>query len=173
MGTIGVTNGSFIEQLLIDNIKIRAICVDQKLFSGDSVGTIKAHLNLDVVEHTKGVVDGVITHGLNGHLAELDATHGTHHFNKSLWFGTHATGLVGIGIVDERHVLRSLVLTQRGLVGNKGTNVQVFKTVVCSAEACHTNGGCSTNWDGNNLINNRNLRITFIAAEDSVRHRKR
>ena len=107
------TNGSFVEQLLIDNVEIRAVGLHEHVLGGTCIGTVEEDFHFDVVEHTNDVVDGVVAHGLDGHLAELHTTHGTHHVDRGHRRAAETAGrLVGGLIHDERHFLWVLVLTQ-------------------------------------------------------------
>ena len=82
---IDIQHGPAIEQLPINDVKIRAIGAEELVFSGLGIGTVKMNFHLNVVEDTQRVVDGVVADGINGHLADADTTHDAIHADESTW----------------------------------------------------------------------------------------
>ena len=170
VGMIGVDvrDGPAIEQLLIGDFEIRAIGVDQHLLCGTCISTVKMNSNFDVVEHTDSVVDGVIAHRLNGHLADLYTTHHAFHTNNRCGFRTQTTSLVGGFIHDERHLIYMLAFTYWKLTRHQSMHAVVFKTVVRSAVARDFDARIGAERHGDELVDDGKLRITLIAADDGV-----
>ena len=171
MVAVGIQNSSAVEQGLIDTGEIRTISVNQHLLGGLGVGSVERYLHLDVVEHAEGVVDGVVADGLNGHLAQLDATHGAHYLDDGRGFATKATcGLVGGFVHDERRVLGFLVLAERRLTGHQSFDAEIREFVISGGIAGHRDGGVSAEGNRNEFVHDGDLRLAFVAADDGVGH---
>ena len=169
---VGTADRPAVEQHVIDASKIRAVSVNQHFLGGHGIGTVETDFHFNVVEHTQGVVDGVITDRLNGHFAQTNAAHGAFHADKGLRLRTQPASLIGILIVDKRYFLWPLVLAQRRLTRHQGLDAIVFETVVGRGIARHSDAGYSTEGNGDEFVHDGNLRVALIAADDGVGHRK-
>ena len=166
---IDIQDGSAIEHLGVNDVEIGAIGAEKLVFSGLGVGTIEEDFHFDVVEDTQRIVDGVVADGVDAHLADTNATHGTINIDVSARGGGEATSLVCSSIVDEWHILGIEVLTQRRLARHQGVDAIVFETVVGNAEARHFDARTGTDRNGNQFIDDGNLRLALVAADDGVR----
>ena len=166
---VNICDGPVVEHLLVNDVKIRAVSFEKHVFRHFGVSTVEVHFHLDVVENAKGIVHGVITHGLNGHLAKPDATHDSFHADNSFGFTAKTAGLISRLIHDERHVFGSFVLAKRRLTRHQGVHAVVSQTVVGAAEAGDFDTGFCTEWNGNQLVDDGNLGISLVAADDGVR----
>ena len=109
MLVIYIPDGTAIEQLLVKDIEIGAIGLHQYILCGTDIGTIEADSDFNVVEHTQGVVDGVVAHWLDAQLTYLNTTHSTIHAHAGSGFRTETTGLISGFVIHERHILGILV----------------------------------------------------------------
>ena len=121
-----------------------------------------------VVEHTDGVVHGVVAHGFDGYLAETHATHGTFYANRGFGFVAQSTGLIGGFIHDEGHVFKLLAFTHGELAGNQGLHAVVSEIIVSGTVACDIDAWVGTDRHGDELVDHGNLRVALVAANDGV-----
>ena len=165
---IDIQDSSGIEQLLVDDIEIRAICADELVFSGLCISAVEEDFHFDVVEDTQRIVDRVVADRVDGHLTYANATHDAVDINIGTGCCGKATGLVGRGVVDKRNILRIDVLTQRRLTWHQGVDAIVFETVVGNAIARHFNARTGSDGNGDKLIDDGNLGVTLVATNDGV-----
>ena len=125
--------------------------------------------NLNVIEHTDGVADGVIAYRVDGHLADLHATHGTVHADRSFGFRTKGTtGLVGGLVHVKRRLFDILTLVYGTLARHQRLHVVVSKTIVRSTIARDFDTRSGTERNSDKLIKDGKLGLTHIAAKDGV-----
>ena len=99
---VKIINSSPVEQLLVKHIKIGAVSTHKLVFGGTDISAVKADSDLNVVEHTQGVVDGVVAHRLDAQLANPNATHGAVHADTGDRLRLEATArLVGGFVIYE------------------------------------------------------------------------
>ena len=166
---IDIQDGSVVEQLFVDNVKIRAIGADELVFCSLGIGAIKEDFHFDVVEDTQRIVDRVVADGVDGHLADANTTHGAVNIDIGTRCSGEATSLVCGCVVDERHILGIDVLTHRRLARHQGVDAVVFETVVGNAVARHFDARAGTDGNGDKLIDDRNLRVALVTTDDGVR----
>ena len=166
---IDIQDGSAIEQLLVDDFKIRAIGADELVLSSLCVGTVEEDFHFDVVEHTQRIIDRVVADGVDAHLANANATHVAVNIDVGSGSGGETTGLVCGSVVNEWHILGIEVLTQRRLARHQGVDAIVFEAVISNAEARDFDARTGTDRNGNQFIDDGDLRVTLIATDDSVR----
>ena len=165
---VDISYSPTIEQLCINGFKSRAVSPEQHVLGGLGVSAVEVNGDFNVVEHTDGVVDRVVAHGLDGHRAELHTAHRAFHTYSSYGFSMQATRLVGSLIHDEGHVFRLLVFTHRRLARHQSLHIVVFKTVVRRAVARDFDTRVGTERHGDELVDDGNLRIAYITAKDGV-----
>ena len=166
---INIQHGATVEHLSVNDVEIGTIGAEKLVFSGLRVGTVEEDLHFNVVEHTQRIIDRVVADGVDAHLANANATHVAVNIDIGSGSGGETTGLVCCSVVDEWHILGIEVLTQRRLTRHQGVDAVVFKAVVGNAEARHFDARTGTDRNGNQFIDDRNLRLALVAADDGVR----
>ena len=167
--SVDIQDGPAIEQLFVDDVEIRAISADELVLGGLCVSAIEEDFHFDVVEDTQRIVDGVVADGVDAHLTDINATHGAINIDVGTRRGGEAAGLVSGSVVYKRNILRIDVLTQRRLTRHQGVDAIVFETVVGNAIARHFDARSGSDGNGNQFVDDGDLRIAFIATDDGVR----
>ena len=127
---VNVKDLAVVEHLLVDAVEIRAVGAEQHALGLSTVGTVKGHFHLDVVEDAQDVGSRVVAHRIDNQRADADAAQGALHFDGGCGFRGEAAGLVGRSVVDKLHFFKVLVLADRRLMRQDGTDAIIREAVI-------------------------------------------